>query len=210
MSSMHGPCFFWLPFPPWESPNTLLPCAKNDDSLHLPLFSITKKQNLRKPYHKPTTLPKMNIAPARVSSPKGNDRLPTVGAKNHGAKILVSGEGVHGSRFLSNSITIFGGLHPGRLTWNIIIEVWNIIFLSSWVICMFHANLPGCNPKLGNIFAPSFVNLQKQWHFLSTRNTRQQSMLVVQKLRLQLDLDGWVENFGCHFMGTKWAKHLLI
>jgi len=27
-------------------------------------------------------------------------------------------------------------LHPGRLTWNIIIEVWRIIFLSKWVICM--------------------------------------------------------------------------
>ena len=60
-NELHGPYFFWLPFPPWESPNTLLPCAKNDDSLHLPVFSITKKQNLRKPYHKPTTLPKMNI-----------------------------------------------------------------------------------------------------------------------------------------------------
>ena len=35
-------------------------------------------------------------------------------------------------------------VHPGRLTWNIIIEVWKIIFLSKWVICMFHINLPGC------------------------------------------------------------------
>ena len=25
--------------------------------------------------------------------------------------------------------------HPGRLTWNIIMEVWKIIFLSKWVIC---------------------------------------------------------------------------
>ena len=23
-------------------------------------------------------------------------------------------------------------------------EVWKIIFLSKWVICMFHVNLPGC------------------------------------------------------------------
>ena len=36
-------------------------------------------------------------------------------------------------------------LHPGRLTWNIIIGVWKIIFLSKWVICMFHVNLPGCS-----------------------------------------------------------------
>ena len=35
-------------------------------------------------------------------------------------------------------------LHPGRLTWNIIIGVWKIIFLSKWVICRFHVNLPGC------------------------------------------------------------------
>ena len=24
-------------------------------------------------------------------------------------------------------------------------EVWKIIFLSKWVICRFHDNLPGCN-----------------------------------------------------------------
>ena len=36
-------------------------------------------------------------------------------------------------------------LHPSRLTWNIITEVWKIIFLSKWVICRFHVNLPGCN-----------------------------------------------------------------
>ena len=35
-------------------------------------------------------------------------------------------------------------LHPGRLTWNIILGVWKIIFLSKWVICMFHVDLPGC------------------------------------------------------------------
>ena len=35
-------------------------------------------------------------------------------------------------------------LHPGRLTWNIIMEVWKIIFLSNWVICRFYVNLPGC------------------------------------------------------------------
>ena len=40
-----------------------------------------------------------------------------------------------------------GPLHPGRLTWNIIMEVWKIIFLSRWVICRFHVNLPGCKTK---------------------------------------------------------------
>ena len=33
--------------------------------------------------------------------------------------------------------------HPGRLTWNIIMEVWKMIFLSKWVIFRFHVNLPG-------------------------------------------------------------------
>ena len=47
-------------------------------------------------------------------------------------------------------------VHPGRLTWNIIIEVWKIIFLSKWVICMFHVYLPGCKysspiERLGNV-----------------------------------------------------------
>ena len=35
-------------------------------------------------------------------------------------------------------------IHPWRLTWNIIMEVWKIIFLSKWVLCRFHVNLPGC------------------------------------------------------------------
>ena len=35
-------------------------------------------------------------------------------------------------------------LHPGRLTWNIIMEAWKIIFLSKRVICRFYVNLPGC------------------------------------------------------------------
>ena len=35
-------------------------------------------------------------------------------------------------------------LHPGRLTWNITMEVWKIIFLSKWFISRFHVNLPGC------------------------------------------------------------------
>ncbi len=46
-------------------------------------------------------------------------------------------------------------IHPRRLTWNIIMEVWKMIFLSKWVICRFHVNPPGCiwknkNMVLGN------------------------------------------------------------
>ena len=40
-------------------------------------------------------------------------------------------------------VQIFKKLHPGRLTWNTIMEVWKIIFLSKWVIFRFHVNLPG-------------------------------------------------------------------
>ena len=36
-------------------------------------------------------------------------------------------------------------IHSGRLTWNLIMEVWKIIFLSKWVIGRCHVNLPGCN-----------------------------------------------------------------
>ena len=39
--------------------------------------------------------------------------------------------------------TISDYLHPWRLTWNIIMEVWKIMFLSKWVICRFHVNPPG-------------------------------------------------------------------
>ena len=39
---------------------------------------------------------------------------------------------------------VFERLHPWRLTWNIIMEVWKIIFLSKWMICRFHVHLPGC------------------------------------------------------------------
>ena len=55
-------------------------------------------------------------------------------------------------------------IHPWRLTWNIIMDVWKIIFLSKWVICRFHVHLPGCkhtrcpfldNPRpLGSTMVP--------------------------------------------------------
>ena len=38
-------------------------------------------------------------------------------------------------------------VHPGRLTWNLKMMVWKMIFLSKWVICRFHVNLPGCIGK---------------------------------------------------------------
>ena len=47
-------------------------------------------------------------------------------------------------------------IHPGRSTWNIIMEVWKIIFLSKWLISRFHVNLPGCIWMIfGWLLAPS-------------------------------------------------------
>jgi len=40
------------------------------------------------------------------------------------------------------------GLHPGRLTWNLKMMVWKMIFLFNWVIIRFLVNLPGCNNSL--------------------------------------------------------------
>ena len=50
--------------------------------------------------------------------------------------------------FRVGELLVSGSVHPGRLTWNIVIELWKIMFLSKWVICMFHVNLPGCNPLM--------------------------------------------------------------
>ena len=34
-------------------------------------------------------------------------------------------------------------VHPGRLTWNLKMMVWKMMFLFNWVIFRFHVNLPG-------------------------------------------------------------------
>ena len=41
-------------------------------------------------------------------------------------------------------LNIWWKLHPGGLTWNIIVEVWFTSF-SKWLISRFHFNLPGCS-----------------------------------------------------------------
>ena len=82
------------------------------------------------------------------------------------------------NRFVGGKVAgSFGNrkIHPGRLTWTIIMEVWKIIFLSKWVICRFHVNLPGCTlkvmspssrtnlcfyPRNGRIFWPTCKYLQ--------------------------------------------------
>ena len=35
-------------------------------------------------------------------------------------------------------------VYPGRLTWNLKMMVWKMIFLFNWVIFRFHVILPGC------------------------------------------------------------------
>ena len=63
-------------------------------------------------------------------------------------------------------------LHPWRLTWNIVMEVWKIIFLHKWVICRFHVNLPGCRfvkyHHFGQIWfaqvAPRMAEVRPYWH----------------------------------------------
>ena len=57
------------------------------------------------------------------------------------------------SQIKTSRITRVPGIHihPWRLTWNIIMEVWKIIFLSKWVIGKFHVNLPGCIQENYNI-----------------------------------------------------------
>ena len=50
-----------------------------------------------------------------------------------------------------------GRIHPRRLTWNTIMEVWKIIFLSKWVICRFHVNLPGCIPLFTKVLYSQYI-----------------------------------------------------
>ena len=56
----------------------------------------------------------------------------------------------YGGRVKPSIIERWNIYTPGRSTWEIIMEVWKISFLSKWVICRFYVNLPGCNQKQGN------------------------------------------------------------
>ena len=69
---------------------------------------------------------------------------------------------------------LFARVHPGRLTCNIIIEVWKIIFLSKWVICRFYVNLPGCS-HLSVLFSSNSVTLVLDM-FRFTKKTNQKSI----------------------------------
>ena len=93
------------------------------------------------PTKKPNTLILVLQKRLPMSSPppKNNTGLPVVGGFNPLWKICSS------NWIISPGIEMnIKKIHPGRLTWDIIMEVWKIIFLSKWVICRFHVNLPGC------------------------------------------------------------------
>ena len=65
-------------------------------------------------------------------------------------------------------------IHPWRLTWNMIMEVWKIIFLSKWMICRFHVNLPECKHqfssksslhKIADVETPLSSDPWSSWRF---------------------------------------------
>ena len=76
-----------------------------------------------------------------------------------------------------------GKVHPGRLTLNRIIEVWKIIFLSKWEICMFHGNLPGC----------AFRNVEDSSASFMSNFTNTQEMLRCQGMDENQNQAGWIQ-----------------
>ena len=84
--------------------------------------------------------------------------------------------------YFSTSVSFISSkktLHPGRLTWNLKMMVWKMIFLFNSVIFRFHVNLPGCKNTplpffVGHMFllAP-FPEAPLLWQcFRSTRSRR--------------------------------------
>ena len=54
--------------------------------------------------------------------------------------------------------------HPGRLTWNRIMKVWKIMFLSKWMICRFHVNLPGWSSSFRSFLCFfSYTSGKQKW-----------------------------------------------
>ena len=69
--------------------------------------------------------------------------------------------------------------------WNIIMEVWRIIFLSKWVICRFHVNLPGCTAQKTNIaVAGKWGPRMESMHFLLKMLIFQPAMLVYRSVNI--------------------------
>ena len=93
-------------------------------------------------------------------------------------------------------------VHPWKLTVNIIMEVWKIMFLSKWVICRFHVNLPECkkndpNHDLLSMNHCSLTNLKSEspsWKIPWTsetnfaRNLQYHNHYLSQSIRIYLSL----------------------
>ena len=47
-------------------------------------------------------------------------------------------------------------IHPGKLTWNLKMEVWKMIFLFKQVIFRFHVSFRGCNKNSSNFHVPTW------------------------------------------------------
>ena len=115
-------------------------------------------------------------------------------------------------------------------------EVWKIIFLSKWVICRFHVNLPGGGTN-------SFFRVKKKWPkefpaaleveafekakeaFLQvpmptpwkinmelTAITHLERKIIFQTsmIMFHVNLPGCNENCSCFFSIWKWKKHLRV
>ena len=72
-------------------------------------------------------------------------------------------------------------LHPGRLTWNLKMIVWKMIFLFNWVIFRFHVDLPGC--RNWNVVSSWFVRLSTATIVVSSHGRPTEIIPSPQKLR---------------------------
>ena len=61
-------------------------------------------------------------------------------------------------------------IHPWRLTWNLTMKVWKMVFLVKQVIFRFHVNFPGWKREISENSTQRFGTLHEVWDFPHTRN----------------------------------------
>ena len=61
---------------------------------------------------------------------------------------LRSGRSSRGGTNSEGENLLLVDLHPGRLTWNLKMMVWKVIFLFNWVIFRFHVDLSWCMQRI--------------------------------------------------------------
>ena len=89
-------------------------------------------------------------------------------------------------------------IHPWRLTWNIVVEVWKIIFLSKWVICRFHVNLAGCN----HFIFPSIQCLPRRVSLVISKRSTARAAPCRRKQPL---MNSW--RYRCHWNAPKTSRN---